>query len=226
MIFAFRLFVFILVTLRLTVLLAQESPRQATDDAMRKWVRNLSHREFAIRRQATRELVRVGDVAVPHIRRAAQSTQVEVAERAIHILFQLVTTGKQNTQRLARDTLTDLAQSSNEVTARRASRALQRHRDQLVVKLEQLGGRVTVRSGIVVSIYFDGSDVTDHDLHVLKEFPDVESLSLENTQVGDEGMQYLTHLPKLDVLNLYQSQVGNRGLKYIKQCKNITWLPI
>ena len=226
MVFALRLAAFVFVALRLTVVLGQDTPHTVSQDALRKWVQNLSHREFAIRRHATRELFRAGDVAVPHIRRAAQSTQVEVAERAIRILFQLVATGKQNTQRLARDTLTDLAQSSNEVTARRASRALQRHRDQLVAKLEQLGGRVTVRSGIVVSIYFDGSDVTDHDLRVLKDFPDVESLSLGSTNVGDDGMQYLKHLPKLDVLNLYRSQVGNRGLKYIKQCKSITWLPM
>ena len=66
----------------------------------------------------------------------------------------------------------------------------------------------------IVSISFSGSSVSDKDLWVLKELPDVRSLSLGGTQVGDAGIKYVKFLKKLERLDLYRD-MGNYSSKTI-----------
>ena len=69
---------------------------------------------------------------------------------------------------------------------------------QIVEKLENLGGEVFKESGRVVEVNLGRTHVGDQDLSFVGLLADVTDLSLEQTQVGDPGIVYLERLVKLE----------------------------
>lgn len=69
--------------------LRQRSVTAATKERITRLVRRLGSEDFTEREQASKELVAAGGVAVPFLRQAAQSGDVEVAQRAQQCLKQI-----------------------------------------------------------------------------------------------------------------------------------------
>ena len=86
------------------------------------------------------------------------------------------------------------------------------------------GGVRTFR--MVWSIDLD--DVADLEtvLPLLKNFPEIETLSISNKRFTDAGSAHLAELPNLQDLNLYQSNIGDEGLKHLTGLKNLRRIPM
>ena len=109
--------------------------------------------------------------------------------------------------------------ASPEGAARPAQAAAKAH-------IKDLGGHVFDRSGRVVEIVLNRTDVTDADLRFVAAFPQLTDLSLEQTRVGDDGVQQLAGLQDLEWLNLYRTRLGDRGLRHLAKLPRLQHLPI
>ena len=71
---------------------------------------------------------------------------------------------------------------------------------------------------LVHEVGFSGPKVTDDDLAALRQFPEIQVLSLEETNVSDEGLsRCLADLPCLKTLRLGGSKnISGSGLRYLQ----------
>jgi Leucine Rich Repeat (LRR) protein len=58
----------------------------------------------------------------------------------------------------------------------------------------------------------DNSTITDQDLEVVENLPDLRCLGLEHTAISDAGLKHLRGLAKLETLYLSETRVTDRGL--------------
>ncbi|HEV8058496.1 MAG TPA: hypothetical protein VGP68_01405 [Gemmataceae bacterium] len=88
--------------------------------------------------------------------------------------------------------------------------------DKAVKAIEALGGQIDrggQDKGPIVSIHLIGTNTTDADLKILKNFKDLRSLYLGRTQITDAGLKDLKELKGLTFLGLRQTQVTAQGVK-------------
>lgn len=213
------------VTLAATLILPA-AEGASPDKSLHRWIRDLGSDRFADRQAATRELSAAGSEAVARLTAAAERDESEVIQRCIGILYRLALSKHPRTAAEAKLALTELAQSKNAKTARRARAAIQARQLKVVTFFRNLGARVSSEGGTVTTIRFDGTAVRDEQLELLCEFPDITYLSLGSTQIGDAGMAHVSCLSKLQGLNLHRSQVGNVGLLSLKKLKHLVHLPM
>jgi hypothetical protein len=70
----------------------------------------------------------------------------------------------------------------------------------------------------VVDVSFYSSPVTDDQLALLKEFPELRQLDLQYTKVSDRGLAHLAGLTQLEYLCLYQcTGFTDAGLAHLKK---------
>jgi hypothetical protein len=206
---------------------AEEGAALRPDHAsLKQWADDLDAESYSTREFATRRLASAGALAIPFVHRAAQSKSLEAIVRAVHILSQIASAGEDDARRQAETALHELADSTDRRVADRAREEIRRRQAQLVAQLERLGARVYWEGDRISRIYFSGDTVKDEDLALLRNFPDVVSLSLNSTSIGDAGMKHVTCLKKLERLDLFQTQVGDEGLKPISAMRSLTWLPM
>ena len=82
-------------------------------------------------------------------------------------------------------------------------------------RIEALGGHGVWESDMVV-VSLAGTDVTDQDLALFADFPDVQILDLSNTALSDECLQYLSGLNSLESLILINTSISPRGVDHFR----------
>jgi Leucine-rich repeat (LRR) protein len=85
------------------------------------------------------------------------------------------------------------------------------------------GGSVTRDgAGRITGVDLRSSWVTDSDMPLLAELPNLERLDLSMTRITDRGMQQLKKAPSIVELNLrYAEQVTDEGMAVVKNWKKI-----
>ncbi|MFQ5733051.1 MAG: hypothetical protein ACE5KM_14005 [Planctomycetaceae bacterium] len=76
-------------------------------------------------------------------------------------------------------------------------------------------------SGEISKIDFQGTDVADADLALLKHFPYVTVVNLSGTRITDAGLKHLTVLPRLRELYLFNVGIGDKGLAQLKDSTDL-----
>jgi hypothetical protein len=66
--------------------------------------------------------------------------------------------------------------------------------------------------------------VTDDDLALLSDMPDLKVLNLDETNITDDGLAYVKKLKKLEFLFLRRTSIGDRGLEQIKDITTLQLL--
>ena len=64
-------------------------------------------------------------------------------------------------------------------------------------------------------------EVSDENLEVVGQLPNLMKLKLDNTPITDAGIQHLSGLEKLEYLNLYGSQVGDGAIETLKEMSGL-----
>lgn len=79
----------------------------------------------------------------------------------------------------------------------------------------------------VVSVNMhDVKDLTETDLALLKDLPQLEKISFERTGVGNDGMEHLQDLKHLQELEFRLTNIGDTGLQYLAGLVNLRKLSI
>lgn len=66
--------------------------------------------------------------------------------------------------------------------------------------------------------------VTDAGLAYLRDFRNLESLSLRGTQISDDGMKALANLVNLRFLDLSRTAIGDRGIQHITRLGKLEYI--
>ncbi len=73
----------------------------------------------------------------------------------------------------------------------------------------------------IVRLDLSRSGVTDDQLKVVGQLPNLIHLFLQNTNISDAGLKSIANLEILEYLNLYATEVSDEGLAAIGQLKNL-----
>ena len=68
---------------------------------------------------------------------------------------------------------------------------------------------------------FSYSGITNEQLELLKQFPNLVYLSLANTNISDEGMIYFKNLENLQYLNLHSTHISDASIEHIAEIPNL-----
>jgi hypothetical protein len=189
-------------------------------------MKELSSDEFRVRRSASTKLMVAGKSAIGLMEQGIVDSDREAAVRVLSILTELSFSKDVGTSDAARESVNRLAKSQIPHIARLAKSVLERRLARAISTIQGMGGRVYLANGTPYSIYFDGTEVEDEDLVVLREFTEVTNLSLGTTKISSAGLKHIVHLQKLQKLNLFQSQVGDDGLKYLQKLPGLISVPM
>jgi hypothetical protein len=107
---------------------------------------------------------------------------------------------------------------------------LQADEQSAIATVESYGGQVLGIAkdveGVRVLIppkTFEGRVLTDADLEVLKEIPNIIELDLKNAGIGDAGVAHLSGLSSLERLHLEKTKVTDAGLKHLSGLSNLVY---
>ncbi len=213
-----------------------------SQDAINGWVHDLGADRFAVREEATRELVAAGAPAVAAVATAAQAADSEVRSRAFQVLVQLGCSDDRDAARPAVRALWRLESAARlPVIRKEASEALARWAplaEPMMAKyLRDAGVGVSVDGkGHVIAVRWDSSKVdsagaefkdlaafrnltgltimkaTSPDLSVLLRLPELTCLRLEN--IDEFELDELNYLRRLSkLLQLELSEVPAGDVK-------------
>src|SRR5205085_4435162 len=104
---------FVVMVWCLAPLMATAADRPPTAEQIAQWVQDLGHERFAVRQQATANLVKAGAPAVEALGRAAASPSPEVVTRVFGALREMLTSPDGRTRAEAERVLKSLAASGN-----------------------------------------------------------------------------------------------------------------
>src|SRR5262249_14299305 len=79
--------------------------------------------------------------------------------------------------------------------------------------LQSVGGRVSRRGAHVVGVSLGSSPITDREVAVLRELPQLEELSLRNTEISDLGVAQLSDVRSLRALDISHTLLGDSALE-------------
>jgi Leucine-rich repeat (LRR) protein len=196
-----------------------------TADQIQGWIRDLDSPSFRTRESAAKQLWLAGADAAPALAKAAKAGGAEVSDRALRLLGEMAEGNDPKAEAAARRQLRRLADGESRVAADARSILNRRRNAALAAFLFAGVAYDEVGSGIV-RIDFDNSSDVPGVAPLLKEFPDLESLSASTSRFTDAQAKYLADLPNLRELNLYRSNIGDEGLKHLTGLKNLRWLPM
>ena len=78
----------------------------------------------------------------------------------------------------------------------------------------------------VSAVYWDAKQVSDNDLLLLEQVPQLRELHLEGTQVSDAGLPQIAALRHLAVLDLSRARVTSRGIRQLELCTKLRELDL
>lgn len=205
--------------------LAQTSPDRANQ--IRDWIAQLDDPSYRIRESATKKLQEIGEDAVRPLMRAARTGNPEVSGRAMRILGGWAEHENPTLQEATRTALRQLAEVDGAI-AQEAKAVLGRRRNNYLNRLSQAGARYSEGPDGVRAMTLD--DVREKQLPgllpLLKEFPEIENLSLSNKDFTGPMTEYLRPLRRLQSLNLFESAMDDAGVKHLLELPNLKHLPM
>src|SRR6478672_2866399 len=185
-----------------------------TAEQIQAWVRDLDSPNFRTRDQATHKLRQAGPAAAPVLAKIARSGNVEAADRALRLLGEMADGSDAKAEAAARRQLRRLADGES-AAANEARALLNRKRNRLLAQLAFAGATYGEQDSQVTWIDLDDAADLPTIMPLLKEFPELESLSVENRKFADAEAGHLAGLPNLRYLNLYRSNIGDEGLRHL-----------
>lgn len=206
-----------------------ETPKTDKPDSARRfrqWIKDLDNDQFEVREAASRDLLSAGKEVIPAVAAAVESSSLEVTTRALRILQEFSISAQPDTAKAAKLALVQLAASNHPGTAARARTVLRSRQHRIIHQLEEAGAVVSLEGDQAVTVNFDNAQTIGPGLRLLRELPDLQTVSLSNRRAGDAEMALLKGLPKLRDVNLYQSNVGDAGLEHLKHIPTLKWLPM
>lgn len=196
-----------------------------TADEIRDWIRDLDSPTFRTRDEAARKLRLAGSDAAPALAKAARTGGAEVSDRALKLLGEMAEGKDPKAEAAARRQLRRLADGESRAAAD-ARAILNRRRNQALAQLLFAGAGYDEVSGEVTRIDLDNCSNVPAVVPLLKEFPELESVSASTRRFTDAQAKDLADLPYLRDLNLYRSGIGDAGLKHLTGLKNLRRLPM
>lgn len=98
---------------------------------------------------------------------------------------------------------------------------------QAVAELQKLGGRVTTDDqGVVTAVDLAQTAITDTDLKLLADCPELAELNLRGTLVGDSGLEAIAAATQLEFLGLTGTMVTDEGLHHLRQLTRLRFLTL
>ena len=94
---------------------------------------------------------------------------------------------------------------------------LNRKRNQILAQFLFAGVAYDELDAGVTRIDLDNSNNVPGVVPLIKEFPEVESISASTSRFTDAEAKHLADLPNLRDLNLYRSSIGDEGLKHLAE---------
>lgn len=83
-------------------------------------------------------------------------------------------------------------------------------------RIEALGGS-GVWDGSMVTVSLAGTAITDDDLKLFDDFPQVEILDLGNTQIGDAGLDRVALIPALESLSIANTRISEAAIERFRK---------
>jgi hypothetical protein len=162
-------------------------------------VRQLGSEVFREREAASRALEALGEAALPALREAVHSTDLEVRRRAVELVRDI----------------------ESRADARERSEAV-RTLSEAVLKL---GGRckrtADGRGRPALSVDLSGTAITDADLAGLRGWAVVRELDLSRTKVSDRGLAHLRAAAGLEVLTVLGLHLTDVGMEHLMGLRNL-----
>jgi hypothetical protein len=205
---------------------AEEADPKPSAQRFQQWIKELDDDRFSVREAATAQLAAAGREAVAALAAAADGDSPEVTHRVVGILRKLFLSSDPTTSAAAKSALVKLAASNNAAIAERAEKALRARQQQALAELERAGASFEITDGRVTLLNMNEVKEPRTVMALVQEFPDLESLYLNNPEVGDEELAHLKGLAKLQRLDLFKSRVGDEGLKLFKHLPSLNWVPM
>jgi Ran GTPase-activating protein (RanGAP) involved in mRNA processing and transport len=210
----------------LTFAVPVANPRAAPpDEQIRAAIQNLDHPQYRVRSGAAKQLLDAGAAAVEPLAEVAKGGSVEAADRALRILREFALDGGEDSNRCAREALGRLAKSKAAVSAG-AREILDHCRGRALDRMQAAGASFQFDGARARAVYLNRVDDLKAVLPLLREFPELEEVSLENKKFGDDEMAQLLSLRNLKWLNLFQSNIGDEGLKHLKNFPKLESIPM
>jgi hypothetical protein len=196
-----------------------------TAEQLQAWVRDLDSPNFRTRDEAALKLRRTGPDAAPALAKAAKTGGAEVADRALRILGEMADGPDPKAEAAARRQLRRLAEGESRA-AGDARDILNRKRNRILVQLLFAGVAYDEIDSRITRVDLDNSNDVPSVTPLLKEFPELESLSASTSRFTDAEAKHLADLPNLRDANLFESRISDEGLKHLTGLKNLRWLPM
>ncbi len=200
-------------------------PTSPTSEEIHYAIRDLDDPQFKVRTTAARKLIAAGKNAIEPLVKAAQNGSIVTADRAVTILEELAFKGGEETMAAARDALHRLAKSKTQAREQ-AREILSRHRSKIIDQMQKAGARFQLDDARVRAIYLDSVEDFKSALPLLREFPELEEVSVSTKKFGDAEMKFLLPLENLKWINLFQSNIGDESLKLLKNFKKLESVPM
>ncbi len=193
-----------------------------TDKEIRQLIADLEGSQFAVRRRASRALVRAGQRALPLVVEAAHSELSETRARAFDVLLTLSQSADAYTAAATLAVVQRLAKSENQVVAGRAGRILRYPQERALRALQNLGAQLNRHGALDFTKAEFGDDDLVH-LAVIAHAPEIpiRSLNFHGTNISDKGLVHLRNLTSLEELHLTETAISDAGLAWLRRLVNL-----
>jgi|SoiMethySBSTD1v2_1073268.scaffolds.fasta_scaffold201983_2 hypothetical protein len=210
--------------LMFAIALAMTTPAVLADpptaEQIKDWIRDLDSSNFKTRDQAARGLRQAGADATAPLARAAKTGTAEVSDRALRILGEMADGSDAKVETAARRQLRRLAEGESKV-AGEARTLLYRKRNRALAQFLLAGVAYDEQGSEVTRIDFDNCSDVPSVAPLLKEFPELETVSASTSRFADAEIKYLADLPNLNYASLYNSNISDEGLKHLTALKSL-----
>ncbi|HEY7157478.1 MAG TPA: hypothetical protein VH575_26220 [Gemmataceae bacterium] len=204
-------------------------PKQSVDAAqLERLIRQLGSESFEEREAASKELDAIGQPAMPALRKARESADLEVRRRVAALLKSI----EQKRLRMRAKALDAIRRVGGEMTTEDGTP----NGSTLRVDLEDHGGAIRPSNAEAVWLpYFDDAQyvsirfgqIGDDGLAYLETFYRVRGLSLEaSKRITDAGLKHIGKLVTLRDLSLSDTLVTDAGLPHLKNLRKLRFLDL
>ena len=204
--------------------LARSQPTPKADP-IRDWIADLDSPRYRVRDLASTRLAAAGVDAVKPLAQVVRKGSPEAADRALRILGEMADGPDPKTEAAARKELRKIADLDTQA-ASDARAILARRRNSILAVFQASGVRVRETSGGLTDFDLDAAIDLDKVLPLLKEFPEIEHVSLSNAKFTGKHAEHLADLKNLQELNLFESRIDDDGLKHLRGLKFLRRIPM
>jgi hypothetical protein len=189
------------------------------------WIADLDSPRYRVRDLASTRLGAAGVEAVKPLAQAVRKGSPEAADRALKILGEMADGPDPKAEAVARKELRKIADLDHPA-AGDARAILARRRNSILAVFQQANVRVRETSTGYTDFDLDEASDLDKVLPLLREFPEIESISLSNAKFTGKHAEHLADLKNLQDLNLFQSKIDDAGLKQFVGLKFLRRIPM